>query len=84
MVTKPSQVEVVVDGLSNPLRHPTTCGCRYGVCRVISLGRFFLASLPSLSLEEPLPLGPTCRLGKSPHVGWGWIHSALIQGQGNS
>jgi hypothetical protein len=32
------------------------------VSRVLGLGRFFLAWLPSLSLKKSLPYGPVCHL----------------------
>jgi hypothetical protein len=55
LIAKHSQVQVEVDGISCPLRCPTTLDVGL-TCRVLGSGRFFLTSLPSLSLEESLPL----------------------------
>jgi hypothetical protein len=66
LVAKSSQVGVGVNVLSCLLRHPTAmdASLEYGV---LGLGRFFIAWLPRLSLEESLPL----RVHMPRLSGWG-------------
>jgi hypothetical protein len=47
--------EVVLSQISCPPRRPTACGCQPDALS-LWFGRFFLVWLPSLPLEELLPL----------------------------